>query len=152
MNETLETNTVFPLINALLNGGATLCLLLGFYFVKTRRLEAHKATMITAALFSSAFLASYLWYHANYTANKFGGEGIVRGIYFVILVSHVILAIFILPFILRLLWFASQRSFDRHARLARWVWPLWMYTSVTGVLIYMMLYRWFPAPPLGIAT
>jgi len=137
-------NTTLPLINAILNGCAGLFLLWGFVLVKQRKLEAHKKVMTVAFLVSAAFLANYLYYHFNYDAIRFGGQGPIRTLYFTILITHVILATLMVPFILRILWLSWKGQFARHAKLARWVWPVWMYVSVTGVLIYLMLYQWFP--------
>ena len=138
------TSTVFPFINACLNALSVFFLFLGYIFVRQRRLEAHKRTMILAFAFSALFLGCYLYYHFNYSSGRFGGEGWVRPLYFFILLSHIILAVVLLPFILRLLWLARQKAFTQHARLARIVWPVWMYISVTGVLVYLFLYQWYP--------
>jgi putative membrane protein len=135
----------FPLINAILNATAAFFLVAGFIAVKQRKLELHKKLMRAAFVFSALFLADYLYYHFNYPSQKFGGQGWIRPLYFTILISHIILAVVILPFILRMVWLATQSRFQEHARIARWIWPLWMYTSVTGVLVYLMLYQWFPS-------
>ncbi len=137
-------STFFPALNASLNALSLLFLVLGFYFIKTKRRELHMRTMWAAFGVSTAFLASYLFYHFNYESQKFSGQGFVRGFYFFILISHIILAVVILPFILRLLYLATRGAYERHAKIARWIWPLWVYTSFTGVLVYFFLYQWFP--------
>ena len=143
----LHTNTVFPLVNACLNAAAAFFLLLGFVWIKRGQREAHRKAMITAFVISAAFLVNYLWYHFHYSSNRFGGTGLIRPLYFGMLISHIVLAVVIVPLILKLLWLASKQNYAKHARLGRWVWPLWMYTSVTGVLVYLMLYQWYPSPP-----
>ena len=144
------TSTIFPAINAALNSLAALFLLIGYLHVRRQNLVAHKKAMWTAFGFSALFLASYLYYHFNYTSNRFAGEGAVRYLYFAMLISHIVLAVGILPFILRLLYLATRETPEsnlKHARLGRKVWPVWMYNSVTGVLVYFMLYHWFPGVP-----
>jgi putative membrane protein len=141
----------FPAINATLNGLASLLLLIGFVLIKRRRLVDHEKVMKAAFLTSAAFLASYLYYHFNYDSYGFGGSGWVRPFYFTILITHIILAVVILPFIFRILWLAHKMRQKDHARMARWVWPVWMYVSVTGVVIYLMLYVIYVPVPKEIA-
>ena len=128
-------------LNAILNGCATILLTAGFVFIRNGWVRAHRACMISAMGFSAVFLTSYLVYHYNVGNVRFSGEGWIRSLYFAILVPHVILAGATVPFILATLWFALRGSFKRHRRIARWVFPLWMYVSVTGVIVYLMLYR-----------
>jgi putative membrane protein len=127
--------------NAVLNGCATILLLAGFIFVRNKWVRAHRACMITAMVVSSVFLVSYLDYHYHVGNVRFGGQGWVRPLYFAILIPHVILAGLIVPLALLTIWLALRARFQAHRRLARWTWPLWMYVSVTGVLIYFMLYK-----------
>ncbi len=134
------TNDFFPLLNACLNGLAAVLLLWGFVLIKQRKLEAHGKVMNAAFWTSAAFLASYLYYHFNYSSQKYSGTGWLRTVYFVILISHIFLATLNLPFVLRLFWLAKRGDFVKHRALARWVWPVWIYVSVTGVLIYLLLY------------
>jgi putative membrane protein len=140
LSDARPTSDFFPLLNACLNGLAALFLFVGFLLVKKRRLEAHRKVMTAAFWTSAIFLASYLYYHFNYSSQKYAGTGAVRTFYFGMLVSHIFLAVFSLPFILRLFWLAKRGDFIRHRALSRWVWPVWIYVSVTGVLIYLMLY------------
>jgi putative membrane protein len=137
------TFNFFPQLNASLNAIAALFLLLGWVAIKKKSLRVHKFCMGTAFLVSSLFLASYLYYHYHFPSKKFLGEGFWRPLYFTLLISHIILATAILPFILRLLYLALKARFDEHRKMARWVWPLWIYTSVSGVLVYFFLYVWF---------
>jgi len=135
-----------PAVNASLNALATVFLTLGFIFIKRQRKEAHRNCMIAAFLTSTIFLACYLTYHFSVTAvTKFQGQGVVRPIYFFILITHIILAVVIVPMILMTMSRALKARWEHHKKIARWTWPLWMYVSVTGVVVYLMLYQWFPA-------
>ena len=135
-----------PAVNASLNTLSTVFLTLGFIFIKQQKPIAHRNCMIAALITSAIFLACYLTYHFSVTAvTKFQGQGIVRPVYFIILITHIILAVVIVPLVLMTLSRALRQRFDRHKKIARWTWPLWMYVSVTGVIVYMMLYQWFPA-------
>jgi len=135
--------TIFPVINASLNGASTVLLLVGRWFISQRRIAAHRATMITAVITSALFLTSYLYYHAHVGSVHFQGTGWSRPLYFTLLISHVLLAIVIVPMVLITLTRALRERFDRHRAIARWTFPLWLYVSVTGVLVYFMLYHWF---------
>lgn len=136
-------------LNAVLNGCATVLLLAGFIFIKNGKVRAHRACMLSAMGFSAVFLTSYLVYHYNVGNVRFSGQGWVRSLYFSILIPHVILAAVIVPLVLTTIWFALRGRFQSHRRIARWTWPLWMYVSVTGVIVYLMLYRMYtPIYPL----
>ena len=130
-----------PALNALLNGTSALLLLAGFRLIRRGRVEAHRRTMIAAVVSSSLFLASYLVYHAHVGSVRFQGRGPLRVLYLTILGSHTVLAAAIVPLVLVTVTRALQARFDRHRRLARVTFPLWCYVSVTGVVIYWMLYR-----------
>jgi uncharacterized membrane protein YozB (DUF420 family) len=135
-----------PAVNASLNGLATVFLTLGYIFIKRGQRNAHRNCMIAAFTTSTIFLACYLTYHYSVTAvTKFQGHGIVRPIYFFILITHIILAVVIVPMILMTLYRAWKQRWEAHKKISRVTWPLWMYVSVTGVIVYMMLYQWFPA-------
>lgn len=129
-----------PIVNATLNGISALFLLVGYGFVRRGRIIQHRICMVTAFTTSTLFLASYLIYHFNVGSVPFTGEGAIRLVYFTILISHVILAALILPLALMTLRHALKKDFNRHASIARWTLPLWIYVSVTGVIIYWMLY------------
>jgi len=137
--------TVLPPLNAALNALSTVFLLLGITFIRRGRRELHKRCMLGALATSAVFLTSYLVYHYHAGSRPFQGQGAIRIVYFAILVSHVVLAALVLPLALvtaaRGLW--SQ--FDRHVRIARWTFPIWLYVSVTGVAIYLLLYQIYPA-------
>ncbi|HET9217050.1 MAG TPA: DUF420 domain-containing protein [Terriglobia bacterium] len=130
-----------PTLNAILNSTAAVLLGAGFYFIKQRRVEAHKRCMVAAMVVSVAFLTSYVIYHAKVGSVAFTGEGWIRPVYFFILITHIILAIVIVPMVLRTAYFGFASRFDKHVRIARKTFPLWMYVSVTGVVVYLMLYR-----------
>jgi uncharacterized membrane protein YozB (DUF420 family) len=136
---------IFPVINASLNGASTVLLLVGRWFISQRRITAHRVTMITAVITSTLFLGSYLYYHFHVHSVPFHGTGWARPFYYTILGSHVILAMAIVPLVIITLTRALRERFDRHRAIARWTFPLWLYVSVTGVLVYFMLYQWFAA-------
>ena len=127
-----------PHFQAILNTCAALFLSAGYYFIKNKNRDAHRACMATAFLISTVFLISYLTYHAKVGYMPFAGEGIIRPFYFTMLASHVILAAVIVPMVLITIAYAIKGDFNKHPRIARWTLPLWMYVSVTGVLIYIL--------------
>ena len=118
-------------------------ILIGHSFIQRRKVNAHRACMITAVFTSSLFLVSYLYYHAHAGVIRFRGTGWIRPLYFTILTSHTLLAASLLILIPVTLTFALRGRFDRHRALARWTYPIWLYVSATGVLIYFIVYRWF---------
>jgi uncharacterized membrane protein YozB (DUF420 family) len=130
-----------PALNATLNGAAAILLALGYAFIRNRRRTAHKWCMLGALLVSALFLTSYVIYHANVGSKPFAGTGAIRYVYFAILITHVVLAAAIVPLVVMTVWRALSGRFVEHRRIARITWPLWMYVSVTGVVIYLMLYR-----------
>jgi uncharacterized membrane protein YozB (DUF420 family) len=136
---------MFPAIDASLNGTSAVLLLVGRNFIKHGRMAAHRAVMIAALASSSIFLACYLYYHWHVGSVHFHGQGWSRPVYFSILISHTILAAVIVPMIIITLSRALRERFDRHRAIARWTYPLWMYVSVTGVIVYFMLYHLFAA-------
>jgi uncharacterized membrane protein YozB (DUF420 family) len=130
-----------PTLNALLNALAALLLVVGWLLIRRRRIEAHRRAMLADFATSALFLASYLVYHFQVGSVRFQGQGAVRTLYFAILLSHTVLAAAVPPLALVTLWRALARRFDRHRRIARWTLPIWLYVSITGVLVYWMLYR-----------
>jgi uncharacterized membrane protein YozB (DUF420 family) len=136
---------MFPVIDASLNGTSAVLLLVGRGFIKRGRMAAHRAVMVAALASSSIFLACYLYYHWHVGSVHFQGQGWSRPVYFSILISHTILAAAIVPMIIITLSRALRERFDRHRAIARWTYPLWMYVSVTGVIVYFMLYHLFAA-------
>jgi uncharacterized membrane protein YozB (DUF420 family) len=138
-----EKYAVFPVINASLNGTTTVLLVTGRWLISKGQVAAHKLIMITAVVTSTLFLISYLYYHFHVGSVHFQGTGWSRPVYFTILISHVILAAAIVPLVIITLTRALRERFDKHRAIARWTFPLWLYVSVTGVLVYFMLYQWF---------
>lgn len=133
--------TDLPTVNAILNGLATVLLIAGYSLVRQRKLESHRKVMLAAFGCSVAFMASYLFYHFQVGSVKFQGQGTVRTVYFSILLTHTVLAALV-PFLASVTLFRALRErFVAHKKLARWTLPIWLYVSVTGVVIYFMLYR-----------
>ena len=130
-----------PALNAALNAVSAVLLAWGYVFIRRREIGAHRACMVSAFAVSTLFLASYVTYHAVAGSRPFTGQGWLRAIYFPLLISHVVLAAAIVPLALVTLYRAARADFARHRRLARWTLPLWLYVSVTGVIVYLMLYR-----------
>lgn len=130
-----------PLVNASLNALAAMLLVAGWFLIKAGRRDAHRNLMVAAFGTSALFLACYLVYHAKVGSRPFPGTGVWRGIYFAILVPHILLAIGMLPMILVTFWRAYRGDFERHRRIARVTLPIWLYVSVTGVMVYWMLYQ-----------
>jgi uncharacterized membrane protein YozB (DUF420 family) len=130
-----------PALNALLNTTCAVLLVAGYRLVRAGRREAHRRVMLAALVTSTLFLASYLLYHAQVGSVRFTGQGWIRTVYFAVLISHTVLAAAILPLVLVTLARAVRGRFDAHRRLARYTLPLWLYVSVTGVVVYLMLYR-----------
>jgi uncharacterized membrane protein YozB (DUF420 family) len=141
---------IFPhaALNATLNATSAILLAIGYAAIRARKIEAHKRFMISAFVVSSAFLVSYLVYHYRVGHVVFQGQGIIRPIYFVLLTSHTILAVAIVPMILITLRRAWLEKFDKHRVIARWTLPLWLYVCLTGVVVYLMVYRLY-GPPQG---
>lgn len=135
------TVTDLPALNASFNAAATVLLLAGYVFIRKGDVTRHRACMVGALLMSAAFLTSYLVYHYYAGSVPFEGQGPIRVVYFTILITHIILAALILPLVLVTVRYAFTARFAQHRRLARWTWPIWMYVSVTGVIIYLMLYQ-----------
>lgn len=138
-----------PGFNASFNGLSTIFIVLGWWFIRNEQKKAHIAMMVSALVASTIFLIGYLVYHYNVPATKFEATGMVRTVYFFILITHIILAFFVLPMVIMTVVPAVRARFDRHRRIGRWTMPVWLYVSVTGVLVYLMLYRWYPPGTLG---
>ena len=134
-----------PALNAALNATAAVLLVTGFAMIRRGRVLQHRACMLSALAVSTLFLVSYVVYHLEAGSVRFTAGGWPRSAYYAILLTHVPLAALIVPLALLTAWRALRGRFDRHRRIARWTLPLWIYVSVTGVLIYLMLYHWFPS-------
>lgn len=147
----MDPLAIFPHLNATLNALSSIFLCAGFYFIMRTDVHRHKACMLTASTLSGLFLISYLTYHSLRTyyfglgPTRFTGEGIARPIYLTILTSHTVLAAAVAPFVIWTLWRGLSANFDKHKRLARLVFPVWIYVSITGVIVYLMLYQLYPA-------
>lgn len=128
-----------PPIHASLNALAALILVAALYFIKNKNVDAHRKAIYAAMVCSALFLVSYVLYHFTTPETRYGGEGLMRTVYFVLLITHVVLAAVILPFILLTFNRAYTNQFDRHRKMARWVFPLWLYVAVTGPICYLML-------------
>lgn len=138
--------TDLPTVNAVLNATSAVLLASGYGFIRRRQVGAHKLCMVAAFVTSTLFLASYLVYHYNVGSVRFPGKGWVRPLYFAILITHTMLAVSIVPLALITLFRAWKADFTRHVRIARWTLPIWLYVSLTGVVIYLMLYQLYPRP------
>jgi uncharacterized membrane protein YozB (DUF420 family) len=153
----MTTATILPHVNAALNALSTLLLVFGFAMIRAGRREAHRKTMLSAAVVSAIFLVCYLVYHFTAPIFEFPGQGWTRPAYFTMLASHVVLATAATPLVILTLWrafaawratgdLASATAFLRHRAVARWTLPVWLYVTVTGVAIYVILYHVYPAP------
>ena len=131
--------TFLPKLHALLNSLTAIALLVGYRFIKKGNIRFHRFSMTTAFVLSAFFLISYVTYHYQAAPTSYGGEGILRTIYYFVLISHIILAAIIVPFVLLSVYFAISKQFNRHRRISRWTFPLWLYVAVTGVLVYFMI-------------
>lgn len=141
---------ILPAVNATLNASCTLLLLVAFAAIKLRNIRLHVTLMLAGCITSALFLAGYVTYHAFAGATRFTADGPIRYVYYVVLLTHVVLAAAIVPLVITTLYRALRRQFDRHRRIARITYPLWLYVSVTGVWIYWMLYHAYPPPGLAL--
>lgn len=139
--------SIFPALNASLNGASAVLITSGRLLIRQKKIRLHRACMIAAVVTSSLFLICYLYYHAHVLSVHFPGQGWVRPVYFTILISHTMLAAAVLPLVLLSLASGLRARFDRHRRISRWTFPVWLYVSVTGVVVYIMLYQIYGAHP-----
>jgi len=130
-----------PAVNATLNVTTGLLLVSGYLCIRRKKVTAHKACMASGVFVSALFLASYLFYHYHHGSTRFQGQGWIRPVYFTILISHTMLAVCVVPLVGVTVYRALRRQFDRHKKIARWTLPIWLYVSVTGVVVYWMLYQ-----------
>lgn len=137
----MQWSEIHPALNAMLNGTSAVFLVAGFAAIRRRRIQLHRTCMVAAVITSSVFLASYLVRFATTGAHRYAGTGWDKGLYLVILFSHMVLAVVAVPLVLRALFLARRERFADHRRVARWLWPIWIYVSVTGVVVYLMLYH-----------
>lgn len=132
-----------PTLNASLNSIAGVLLLLGYISIKQGKRDLHRNLMISALIVSALFLTSYLIYHYHVPSKKFPDLGWIKTVYFLVLFPHIILAVVMVPMILKTFWHAYKQEWEKHKKIARITFPIWMYVSVTGVIVYLMLYQWF---------
>jgi len=140
-----EYISYLPHLNACLNGTSAILLFSGWRFIKAHHVAAHRACQVSALIVSTLFLASYLTYHYYHGTTRFQGTGLARPLYFTILTSHTILAVVIVPLVALTFYRALRNDFVRHRRIARITFPLWLYVSITGVIVYLMLYQIYPS-------
>jgi uncharacterized membrane protein YozB (DUF420 family) len=143
------TVTDLPTLYTIFNACALLHIILGLTMIKMGQKKAHIVSMVIALLFSTAFLGCYLYYHYYAGHVRYAGQGWTRPVYFTILFSHIPLAVLSLPLIIMTVFPALRQRFDKHKRMAKWTVPVWLYVSVTGIIIYMMCYVWFGPPIRG---
>jgi putative membrane protein len=136
-----QIGDVLAMVNASLNATSALALAAGYVFIRRRKVRLHRRAMITALTASALFLVSYLTRVAFTGTHEFAGDGTAKAAYLTILVTHMVLAVAVVPLVLRLLWLLRKRRFHDHARLARWTFPIWAYVSVTGLVVYVLLYQ-----------
>jgi len=130
---------ILPKFHAGINFTVSILLMLSFYFIKQKKINAHRICNISALVLSAMFLVSYVTYHTVSESTKFGGEGVIKYVYYFILLTHIALAAIILPIILFTFMRAFLGQYDKHRKIARWTFPLWLYVSITGVLVYLMI-------------
>ncbi len=143
----MTPDLLHPTINATLNAASAVFLLVAYRAIRRLEIERHRRWMLAAAFTSAAFLISYLAYHARVGSVRFAGVGPIRTVYFAILGSHTLLAIVVLPLVLRTLYLGLKRRDEKHRRIAKWTFPVWLYVSVTGVVVYVMLYHLYAREP-----
>jgi putative membrane protein len=136
---------IFPAINASLNGASAMLITTGRILIHQHKVRLHRACMIAAVTTSSLFLVSYVYYHLHVHSVHFPGQGWVRPVYFAILISHTTLAAAVVPLVLTSLTLGLRKRFDRHRKISRWTYPVWLYVSITGVVVYIMLYKIYGA-------
>lgn len=133
-----------PFYNAIINTLTAILLILGFYFVKQAKVTYHKMSMISAFILGSLFLVFYVIYHSNAPSTKFGGEGMIRNIYFFFLISHILLAFIVVPLVLSAIYFAVFGKIEKHKKIVKFTFPVWLYVSITGVIVYLMISPYYP--------
>lgn len=129
----------------LINSLTSVTLILGLIFIKSNKVKAHRQMMITSFVLGAIFLICYITYHLSNPENRFSGAGFVRYVYLFILATHILLSVVVLPLVLRALFFAATGQFERHKKIVRFAYPIWLYVSLSGVTVYLMLYQLFPA-------
>ncbi|GAB4395733.1 MAG: DUF420 domain-containing protein [Microscillaceae bacterium] len=131
--------TFLPHLNAVLNTATFICLVLGGWMIRQKKVAWHRTFMMSAFVLSSIFLVSYVVYHNNAQSTPFGGQGLIRYVYFFILITHILLAAVVVPFVLLAIYFAWTRQITRHKKIVKWTYPIWTYVAATGVIVYLMI-------------
>ncbi|GAB3322266.1 hypothetical protein GCM10027299_17770 [Larkinella ripae] len=131
--------TYLPHLNAIINSATALLLLIGFYFIKQKNINAHRAAMLSAFTLGFFFLVSYVLYHLSNDSTPFGGQGAIRPVYYFLLISHISLSLVVVWFVLRAVYFALSGQIARHKAVVRWAYPIWLYVSITGVIVYFLI-------------
>lgn len=131
--------TYLPHLNGIINSLTAILLLTGLYFIRQKNIAAHRITMLTAFTLGSLFLVSYVLYHLSNESTAFGGEGWVRPVYYFLLISHIVLSVVVVWFVLRALYFALSGQYAQHRQVVKWAYPIWLYVSITGVIVYLMI-------------
>ena len=139
-----EWTKILPHVIGAVNSLTFIVLLLGLYFIKKSRVELHRYAMTTAFSLGVVFLISYVTYHLSNPSRKFGGDGLVKGIYLAILASHIMLSLVVLPLVLRAMFFAVTSDFVKHKKTVRFAYPIWLYVCVTGVAVYLLVHQFYP--------
>ncbi|RYC67777.1 MULTISPECIES: DUF420 domain-containing protein [Spirosoma] len=131
--------TYLPHINAVINSATSLLLIMGLYFIRQKNVAAHRRTMLTAFTLGSLFLVSYVLYHLTNESTPFGGQGWIRPVYYFLLVSHIVLSVVVVWFVLRAVYFAVTNQISKHKQTVKWAYPIWLYVSTTGVIVYLLI-------------
>ncbi|MCS7003837.1 MAG: DUF420 domain-containing protein [Cytophagales bacterium] len=134
-----------PHLNGILNTATTVCLIIGYFFIRSKNEKAHKVMMMVAFVLSSVFLVSYVVYHYQAAPTKFGGEGIIRPIYYFLLITHITLAAIIVPLVLLAFYYALSRQIPKHKSIVKYTFPIWLYVAVSGVLVYLLISPYYQA-------
>jgi putative membrane protein len=134
-----DWTTYLPHINGVINSLTAVLLLVGLYFIRQKNIVAHKRTMLTAFTLGSFFLVSYVLYHLTNESTPFGGQGWVRPVYYFLLISHIVLSVVVVWFVLRAVYFALSGQVLKHKQTVKWAYPIWLYVSITGVIVYLMI-------------
>jgi putative membrane protein len=135
---------LLPTLNAIINGTCSILLLLSLFFIKRKEIAIHKRLNITTFILSSLFLVSYIIFHSTGIKTTYGGTGVIRYVYYFILITHIILAAIVLPLVLLSFYRGLQMQVERHKKLVRWSYPIWLYVTVSGVLVYLMISPYYP--------
>lgn len=135
-----------PAFNALINGTCFFLLLISFYMIKNKRISAHKKLNITTFCLSSLFLISYITYHWLAVETTYGGSGAIRNLYYFVLISHIVLSAFVLPLVLLSFYYGLNNNVPKHRKVVRWTFPIWLYVTLSGVVVYLMISPYYPVP------